>query len=104
MIIRFLTLIAAICFANAAQAQVPWSTPASACVPDHATINFNRDSLGVASVQHTGSSVDKITMNCPIAPFTNGIGFWVLSINYRDLTGTGTTAFVRAELYRLGLF
>ena len=104
MIIRFLVLLVFASFANAAQAQVPWSMPGSTCVPDQATIESNRHKVSLASVQHDGSNVDRITLNCPVANFSSAIGFWVLNINYRDSTGVGTRAFVRAELYRQNLF
>jgi hypothetical protein len=105
VIIRFLALLFAVCFAGAAEAQVPqivWSAPASICVPADATTKFNRHKVNLESVQHAIDNVDLITLNCPISYFQAGsITGWQFSVTYRDSTGVGATAFVRARLYRV---
>jgi hypothetical protein len=104
MIVRLLALIAALCFASAAQAQNEWSSPASACTPSDATAKLGRYKTNVASVQHATSNVDLIVLNCPIARFNNsGTGSWNLKMVYQDSTGAGTAAFARARLYAMGV-
>ncbi len=98
MIIRVSALIAAMCFASAAQAQNMWSTPASACTPDATTIKFDRHSVSFASVQHASGNVDPIVLHCPIPRFVTTTTAWKLKLTYRDSTGTESAAFVRAQL------
>ena len=105
MTARILTLFFALCLATVAEATVPvivWSAPGSVCVPADATIKFNRDKLGVVTVQHAPNNAELVTLNCPIAWFNHaGIGDWHLGLTYRDSTATSPSAFVRARLYRL---
>lgn len=105
MTARLLALLFAVCLAGAAEAQVPqivWSAPASVCVPADATTKFTRHKVNLESVQHAVSNVDLITLNCPIGFFNpGGINSWQLGATYRDSTGVGATAFVRARLYRV---
>ena len=98
MITRVFTIIAAVCFASAAQAQNMWSMAAGACAPDSATIAFNRHTVSFASVKHATGSVDPIIFHCPITRFTGGPTSWKLKLTYRDSTGTSNSAFVRAQL------
>jgi len=104
---RIPTLLFALCLATTAKAVVPvpqtvWSAPGSVCVPADATIKFNRDKVGLVAVQHSPDNVDLVTLNCPIAGFSQGgIGDWHLGLTYRDSTGTAPSAFIRARLYRL---
>ena len=102
--IRLLGLIVVLFWTNAAQAQVFFSTPASACVPDHATIRDNRATVGNASVRHAGDSTDPIVLTCTITPFDPGSTTgWLLRMTYGDSNGAGPSAFVRARLYRMTL-
>jgi hypothetical protein len=101
MIARLLALLFAVCLTSAAEAQIFWSMPGSACVPDETTANFQRHKVGNASVQHATGNVDRIVLTCPIQPFSSVDPSWVLQITYRDSTGTATAAFVRARLYRM---
>ena len=96
--IRSLTLLAAICFAGAAQAQNMWSMPASGCTPDSTTILANRHSVSFASVKHATGNVDSIVLHCPISRFVSSTTSWKLKLTYRDTTGTNAEAFVRAQL------
>ena len=57
MMIRSLALLAAMCFAGAAQAQNMWSMPASGCTPDSTTILANRHSVSFASVKHATGNI-----------------------------------------------
>jgi hypothetical protein len=105
MTARILTLLFALCLATVARATVPvvvWSAPGSVCVPADATITFNRDKLGVVTVQHAPNNAELVTLNCPIAWFgPSGLSDWHLGLTYRDSTATAPSAFVRARLYRL---
>jgi hypothetical protein len=101
MIARVFVVLFAGCIATAAEAQVTWSTPGTACVPSDATIKFDRHKVGVASVQHANTNVDPIVLSCPVAPFDGGTGIWNLIITYQDSTGKNDAAFARAQLYRM---
>ena len=102
--IRLLGLIVVLFWANAAQAQMVLSTPASGCVPDHATIRDNRATVGNASVRHAADSTDPIVLTCTITPFDPGSTTgWLLRMTYVDSNGAGPSAFVRARLYRMTL-
>jgi hypothetical protein len=101
MMIRVLVVMAALCLAESAQAQVVWSMPAGSCVPTEATIESGRYKVNTASVQHAGNKVGLIVLNCPIARFDNPKTVWNHLMEYQDSTGTGTTALVRTRLYRL---
>jgi hypothetical protein len=105
MTARLLALFFALCFASAAEAQVVWSIPGSACVPDEATTRFDRHNVGNALVQHAAGNVDLIVLTCPIFRFTppGGSPGWILRLTYQDSTGTITSAFVRARLFRMQL-
>jgi len=104
MIARLLaSLLFTFCLAGGAQAQVVWSTTANNCVPDDDTIKFERHKVNIASVEHATGNVGLITLNCRIDRFSDGgVSEWNIKLSYRDSTGTGTTAFVRARLYRMG--
>jgi hypothetical protein len=96
--IRSLALLAAMCFAGAAQAQNMWSMPAGGCTPDSATILANRHSVSFASVKHATGNVDSIVLLCPISRFVSSTTSWKLKLTYRDTTGTDPGAFVRAQI------
>lgn len=107
MLFRSLALLSAICFVTAAQAQVPvffWNAPGSTCVPADAPIKFNRHKVNIGSVQHAVDNVDLITLNCAIGFFNvapGTVSSWKLGVTYRDPSGVGPTALVRARLYRV---
>jgi hypothetical protein len=103
MIIRLIALLFAIVsFAGAAEAQTYWSTPASACVPDEATIRFNRHDTGNAFVRHAQGNLDMVVLTCPIQRFDPGATTaFSLTMIYRDSTGDSPSAYVRAKLYRM---
>jgi hypothetical protein len=52
-------------------------------------------------VQHATGNVDLIVLTCPITQFTTDTTSWNLFLGYRDSTGTGASAFVRARLYAM---
>jgi hypothetical protein len=99
--IRLVVVIAALCLAEAAQAQVVWSTPASGCVPDEDTTRQTRHRFDNASVRHANNNVDLIVLTCPIPRFSSMVTIWNHIMEYQDSTGQGTSAFVRTRLFRL---
>lgn len=101
MFFRLLALIISLCCVTAAHADIVWSSPASACTPDDQTIKFNRHAVGSASVTHAAGNIDRITLTCPIPGFSSPDTDWGLLLTYRDSTGTGTSAVVKAQLFRL---
>lgn len=102
MIIRSLVFAVAVCFAGAAQAQTPWSSPAAACVPSDITTKFNRHKINNASVEHATGNIDPITFTCQIPRFENANTGWTLVMTYRDSTGNlGGGVFVKARLFRM---
>jgi hypothetical protein len=102
MTARLLALFFVLCFTGAAEAQIIWSTPGSACVPDEATTRFDRHNVGNALVQHAAGNVDLIVLTCPVPRFDAGSATdWGLGLIYQDSTGTGVSAFVLARLYRM---
>ena len=103
MTARLLALLFALCLTSAAEAQIIWSMPGSACVPDEATTRFNRHNVGNASVQHAAGNVDLVVLTCPIPRFDSGAPDWGLALIYQDSTGTAVAAFVRARLYRMAI-
>jgi hypothetical protein len=100
-LIRSVSLLAALCFAQAAQAEFGLNSPATACVPDQATIRNNRMLVDNASVRHAAGNVEPIALTCPVVPFTPSPTEWALRMTYRDSTGTAAGAIVRARLYRM---
>jgi hypothetical protein len=102
----FSSLLFTICLAGGAQAGIFWGTVGSNCVPADATIEFNRHKVNPASVEHAPDNIGLIILNCPITRFNTPLTSWRLSLSYRDSTGTGTGAFIRARLYKLenGMF
>jgi hypothetical protein len=104
MIIRVFALLAALCFSGTAQAvSISWSIPGSGCVPSDATTKFNRHLVVNGTVQHAAGNVGLIELTCPITTFTTDTTSWNLFLGYRDSTGAGATAFVRARLYAMPL-
>src|SRR5215213_3140899 len=105
MISRLAAVFLAVCFAAAAHAQpaVLASLPGSGCVPSDATTKFTRHQVNNASVQHTPGNIDLIVLSCPIAPFDSANTDWVVRLVYQDSTGTSTSAFVRARLFRMAI-
>jgi hypothetical protein len=102
MIIRLFALLAALCFADTAQAvSISWSIPGSGCVPSDATTKFNRHLVVNGTVQHAAGNVGLIELTCPITTFTTDTTTWNLFLGYRDSTGSGASAFVRARLYAM---
>jgi hypothetical protein len=103
MIARLLAVLFALCLTSAAEAQTQnfWSSPGSGCVPDEATIKFDRHKVDNLSVRHAQNNLDPIILICPIQPFSSAEPSWVLALSYQDSTGTGPSAFIRAQLYQL---
>jgi hypothetical protein len=102
MINRLLfSLLFILCLAGGAQAEVFWSTVGSNCVPDDAKTRLNRHRINSASVQHAPDNVDLITLNCPVTKFETPLSSFNIGVTYRDSTGIGTSAFIRARLFRL---
>jgi hypothetical protein len=103
MIVRVFAVIAAICFASAAQAENAWSTIAAACTPDSVTIKSDRHSAILSAVRHATGNVDLISLHCPIPRFSSLKTSWKLKLKLQDTTGSDTAAFVAAKLYREGI-
>jgi hypothetical protein len=101
--LRILSLVAALCIPTVAKSETPWSSPGSACVPDHATIANNRAVVGPALVRHANNNVDKIVLNCAIQAFNLADTDWALMLDYEDSTGAGEGAMVRGRLYKMAL-
>ena len=101
MIARLLALVLALCFAGAAKADIPWTAASSNCLPDDATIKFDRYKASNASVEHASGNVDLVVLTCPVSRFPQTHTDWDLQLTYRDSTGTNAQAFVRARLYRM---
>jgi hypothetical protein len=99
MITRLLAAIAFLCLATAAQAQNNWSAPATACIPSHDTIG--RYESDTAWVRFLGVETGVLTFTCQMDRFNSGTSTYNLKITYRDSTGMGTSASVRAQLYRM---
>ena len=99
---RLLLLFFAVCFAAPAMAQ-GWSMPGSGCVPNDITAKFERHLHGNATVQHAPANVDLIIVTCPVTGITNETTNWVVSLTYRDSTGTGAQSYVLARLYRMAV-
>jgi hypothetical protein len=100
MIARLLAVFFALCLTGTAQAQ--WGAVGTACVPDPATIKFDRMRITNGAVQHAAGNVDLIVLTCPVYPFEQGGTNWSLLLTYRDSTGnTAAQAFVRAQLYSM---
>ena len=90
-----------VCLPGAAQAQVAWGLPANVCVPDGATTTFNRHRNSNEIVFHAEGNLDQILLNCSVGFFSHGGGTrWRLGLLYRDSTGVGTGAFIRARIFR----
>ena len=100
-IIRLVSFLAALCFAQVAQAEFGLNSPASGCVPDHATVRNDRAQVSNASVRHTAGNIDPIVLTCPIIPFNSAATSWALRMTYQDSTGAGAGAIVRARLFRM---
>jgi hypothetical protein len=103
MTARLLVLLFALCITGAAEAQVVWSSPGTGCVPSDATTKFDRSKDGTASVQHAAGALDPIVLTCAVLPFVPNSTDWTLQLTYQDSTGAGSTAFVRARLFQMGL-
>lgn len=97
----FALLFFVVCLPAAAEAQVRWSSPANVCVPDGATIQFHRHRTSNEIVFHQAGNLDQITLNCSVGFFNTGaFKNWRLGLLYRDSTGAGATAFIRARIFR----
>ncbi len=103
MIVRVFAVVAAMCFANTAQAENPWSVIAAACTPDSATIKGDRHVSVLSGVRHATGNVDLINLHCPIPRFSSATTSWNLKLKYQDSTGTDPAAYVKATLYRVGI-
>ena len=102
MVTRLSAFVGSLCLAGAAFAQVsPWSTPGSTCTPSDLTVRSENYRTGAAWVRHAPSKVGSVVLSCPIARYNFSRSGWTLNITYQDSTGQGTTAFVRARLYRM---
>jgi hypothetical protein len=80
-----------------------WSANATSCVPDAASIEFNRYTTANGRVAHRPNNVDPIQLNCGISDFSVFVGasHWKLVITYRDSTGVQDSAAVIARLVRI---
>jgi len=103
MTIRLLTLLFALCLGSTAGAQNNWSVPGNVCIPSAATIKSDLHRTTLAAVRHAGTKVGTILLTCQMERFNSGTAAWNLKLTYQDSTGTGTTAFVRARLYRMAI-
>lgn len=96
----FLPLIALLLTAPA-HAQNNWSAPGSACVPGGESIDAAAHKTTVTSVRFVSGAVGQIELVCPMQRFDSGTATYKLKLTYEDSTGTGTTASVTAQLYRM---
>jgi hypothetical protein len=100
MITRLFAVMAFVCVATQAHAQVGWNAAAIACVPAAETIG-NFESTGSIGVQHAAAKTGSLIFVCPVYRFDSTPTDWVMRMSYRDSTGTATTASVVARLYRV---
>jgi hypothetical protein len=83
--------------------------PGSTCEWDEAeSAEPSGVKVGLASVQHKGSTKGLIGLNCPIMNYGASVGVeeepFVLGLTYQDSTGPGNhKASAKAQLYRLPL-
>lgn len=88
--------------ASSARAAPYWSTASVACTPDRPSIQSDRYTVSSDdSVKHRGNNVDRIVVNCGVSPNASGDPPNVLTISHVDSTGTGTKAWVSAQLIGL---
>jgi hypothetical protein len=102
-LIHSILVAAATLMAAPAHAAVPaWSANATSCVPDPASIETNSFTTTGAKVAHRANNVDPIKLSCAISdPSSFSGSFWNLVVTYRDSTGVGTSASVKAQVVRI---
>jgi hypothetical protein len=90
--------------AGVAHAQVAWSSIASGCVLDSASLPLATTSAVFGGVSFKGTKVGRIRLSCPVSgliPFANSrTTFNQLSVNFYDQDGLGATCQVKAFLLR----
>jgi cysteine-rich repeat protein len=101
-LLLFICLIAAGWLSpRTAIADVYWSSPAAACMPEAQAIQ----STGYVASAITGavkpSGTGTIVLICPVPQRSSALLPSVLGLTYRDSTGSATTAQVRAQLIRV---
>ncbi len=94
-------LFAAGLMAGPVHAQNNWNAPGSVCVPSGDTIAVANHRTTIGSTKFATGAVGTIELNCPMQRFNSGTATYNLKLTYEDSTGTGTTASVIAQLYRM---
>lgn len=86
--------------ATGAAAATYWSAISTGCVPDAPSIQGNRyKPSSDTTIRHQGKNLKRISLICNVAPNPSGAPPNLLTLTYRDTTGTGTKAYVRAQLF-----
>jgi hypothetical protein len=99
--LRALTFILALTAPAAVQAQDNWSSQGNGCVPSNGTIKSNLHATTASSVKFASGKTGTITLFCTMARFNSGTVNYTADLTYQDSTGTGTGAYVRAEIYKM---
>ena len=102
MFSRLIAVLAFLFVVTGAQAQTPWSSAGTACVPAGAT-NGHYQSSGLAGVRHLGAETGSIVFTCQIEAFTAANTAWAVQLNYRDSTGDAASGRALARLYSMPL-
>ncbi len=97
-----LTALATFSFAIPSQAVTLWGTNASACTPLSGTTSAKRHKSGATSVEFASGKTGEIVLICPVAKYLSGTGAWKIAMTYSDSTGPGTSASVKAQVFKLG--
>lgn len=98
-----LTLVGLVGAPQVAHAGV-WSSVASGCVLEKASIPDAETSAVFGTVSFTGTSTGTIRLTCPVTlPLNTNTSQMDLNVNYYDPDGPGTTCSVRAFLLRANL-
>ena len=98
--IRSLAFLVVLAAPSLALAQVKWSSVGAGCAAGDPAIQGNHYLITAGSVKHRSTSVDQITLYCPIAP-NQSTGANAFSLTYQDSTGFSTSANIRATLIRM---
>lgn len=85
-----------------AKAEVYWSSPAIACVPDAGTLRSARYATPYSmAVELAQGKVDPVILNCAVTPNHAAQLPDRMSLTYRDATGTSAAAFVKAFFVKI---
>ncbi len=85
-----------------AKAEVYWSSPAIACVPDAGTSRNARYATPYSmAVELSQGKVDPVILNCAVTPNHAAQLPDRMSLTYRDTTGTSAAAFAKAFFVKI---